>query len=107
MNSGLKPIEPADIAKLQHIDRSTMIQQLKIFIFDLLQHDFERLCALTYRHDVNEQFFNDALSLPNDDARAEAISILIIEREMLKIETRAKYSKKSQNEINSKATNED
>ncbi|PKP51583.1 MAG: hypothetical protein CVT92_12395 [Bacteroidetes bacterium HGW-Bacteroidetes-1] len=93
MEYPIQPIEPADIAKLQHLDRETLLQQLKLFIIDLLIHDFERLCALMYRHDVNERLFNEALMCSTDDQRAEAIANLVIDREMLKIKTRAAYSR--------------
>lgn len=93
MKNALQPIEPGDIVNLQHIDRETLAAQLKLFVIDLLGHDFSRLCALMYRHDVNERLFNEALGLPNDDARAEEIARLIIDRELMKIKTRALYSK--------------
>lgn len=96
MEYPIQPIEPSDIAKLQHLDRATLQEQLKLFIFDLLQHDFERLCALMYRHDVNEALFNKALMLATDAERAEAIAGLVIDREMLKIKTRERFSKNSQ-----------
>ncbi len=54
------------------------------FILDLLQHDFEQLAALMYRHDVPENRFNKALHLPNDDQRADDIATLVIEREKTK-----------------------
>lgn len=100
MDHPLQPFEPADIAKNLHLDRETLHQQLKLFIFDLLEHDFERLCALMYRHDVHESKFNEALGLPNDQERAAAIAHLVIDREILKRNTRAAYSlEKNKNAI--------
>jgi hypothetical protein len=100
MEQALQPIEPSDISRLQHLDRETLTDQLQLFIYDLLQHDFERLCALMYRHDVNEFLFNQALSLSRDDERARAIAGLVIDRELLKIKTRALYaSKKNKNAL--------
>lgn len=93
MDHPLQPIEPADIAKNLHLDQETLHQQLKLFILDLLQHDFERLCALMYRHDVHETKFNEALSLPTDQERAGIIAHLVIDREILKMKTRAAYSR--------------
>ncbi len=93
MNQHLQPIEPADIGHLQHLDRETLTARLKLFIGELLQHDFGRLCTLMYRHDVNENRFNEALSLPTDEDRAEAIAGLVIDRELLKIKTRAMYAR--------------
>ncbi len=100
MDYPLQPLEPADIAKNLHLDRETLHQQLKLFIFDLLEHDFERLCALMYRHDVHESKFNAALGLSNDHERAGAIAHLVIDREILKMNTRAAYSReKNKNAI--------
>jgi hypothetical protein len=100
MENQLQPIEPADIAKLSHLDRDTLASKLKIFIADLLEHDFERLCALMYRHDVNESKFNLALMLRTDDERAEAIANLVIDRELAKMETRAAYAReKNKNKL--------
>lgn len=103
MKNALQPIEPGDIAQMQHLDKDTMTAQLKLFILDLLAHDFNKLCGLMYRHDVNEKRFNEALNLPNDDARATEIALLVIEREMLKIKTRAQYSReRDKNKLNEK-----
>ncbi len=93
MEKLLQPIEPDDIALNAHLDRETLKARLKIFIFELLQNDFGRLCTLMYRHDVNEQLFNRALDLATDDLRSGAIADLVIDREMQKIETRAMYAK--------------
>jgi len=98
MNSELDPIEPREIAQHGHIDHEELHMRLQLFIADLLQNDFERLCSLMYRHDVNEALFNKALSLPYDDERASAIAHLVIERELKKMETRAAYSKRKPNE---------
>lgn len=93
MSKSLQPIEPADVSKMAHLDRETLTAQLKLFIFDLLQHDFERLCSLMYRHDVKESLFNEALALPDDHRRAEVIAGLVIDRELAKMATRAAYAK--------------
>lgn len=75
------------------LDRNALRDKLQLFIGDLLQHDFERLNALMYRHDVNEKAFNEALGLPTDRERSFAIAELVIERELQKMETRAAYAK--------------
>ncbi|HQO49323.1 MAG TPA: hypothetical protein PK939_02765 [Bacteroidales bacterium] len=98
--NALQPIEPGEIVHLQNIDRETLAARLKLFVLDLLANDFSRLCSLMYRHDVNEGRFNEALSLPNDDARAEEIARLVIDRELLKIKTRALYAReKNKNQL--------
>ncbi len=93
MDKSLQPLEPEDISLHQHLDRETLVERLKIFIADLLQHDFGKLCNLMYRHDVNERRFNEALSLPDDESRSEAIANLVIDREMQKIKIREMYAR--------------
>jgi hypothetical protein len=93
MDNQLVPIDPAEIARLKHIDREEIHARLKLFIADLLVHDFERLCSLMYRHDVNEALFGKALSLPTDEERADVIAHLVIDRELKKTQTRAAYAK--------------
>ena len=93
MDNQLVPIDPAEIARLKHIDREEIHARLKLFIADLLVHDFERLCSLMYRHDVNEALFGKALSLPTDEERADVIAHLVIDRELKKMQTRAAYAK--------------
>jgi hypothetical protein len=82
------PIDPSEIVHIEHIDEDLLLKRLTLFINDLLQHNFEKLCALMYRHDVKENLFNDALTLANDEERAKAIARIVIEREMQKLKTR-------------------
>lgn len=72
---------------------SDLKQQLILFIRDLLEHDFHRLCNLIYRHDVSEPKFHQALDLPDIDLQADRIADLVIEREMQKIASRKAYRK--------------
>jgi hypothetical protein len=91
MENEILPIDPSEIIHLEHIDEDILHKRLTLFIYDLLQHNFEKLCALMYRHDVKENLFNAALLLPNDEERAKAIARIVIEREMLKMKTREMY----------------
>ncbi|MBN2638323.1 MAG: hypothetical protein JXR65_04480 [Bacteroidales bacterium] len=68
-------------------------RQLTIFIRDLLEHDFHRLCNLIYRHDVSEPKFHAALDVQDQDIQAGQIADLVIEREMQKVATRKAYRK--------------
>ena len=45
----------------EQLSYDELMKNLTRFIFDLLQHDFHRLCNLIYRHDVDEAKFNQAL----------------------------------------------
>jgi hypothetical protein len=88
---------PFDLSKNDFVDQDELRLRLQAFIKDLLENDFERLCALMYRHDVKEQAFNDALLLPTDDERSLVIAKLVIERELQKMETRAAYARSRNN----------
>lgn len=76
------------------MDRLTMEQLIARFVVELLKNDFSRLCQLMYRHDVDEQMFNQALQLPDDDRRAQEIARLVVDRELMKMKTRADYANK-------------
>jgi hypothetical protein len=103
MENEIQPIDPSEIIHLEHIDDALLLKRLTLFIYDLLQHNFEKLCALMYRHDVKENLFNDALLLPNDEERAKAIAKIVIEREMLKMKTREMYrTHKNENKLKDK-----
>lgn len=87
----LNHIEPADIIKSEHLDREALAARLRPYILELLQNDFEKLCAIMYRHDVNERLFNHALALPDDEGRSVMITELVIDRELTKRAFREKY----------------
>ena len=55
----------------------------------LLDNDFEKLINGLYRIDVSEEKVKQAMSSEGD--LAEEIALLIIERELQKVETRRKY----------------
>ncbi len=96
-----EPFNPFELVKSDFLDHEGVRQRLKLFISDLLENDFERLCALMYRHDVNEAAFSEALTLPTDEKRAAAIAELVIAREMQKMETRAAYAReKNKDKLN-------
>lgn len=100
MEKDLQPIDPSDIINLEHFEEDVLHKRLTLFIYDLLQNNFEKLCALMYRHDVKESAYNEALMLPNDEERAKAIAGIVIEREKQKIKTRELYSKhKNRNKL--------
>ena len=74
-------------------DDKKLHQKMKAFVYDLLVHDFDKLCHLIYRHDVNEKKFGNAMQHPDVDEQASQIADLIIEREKEKIITRKAYQK--------------
>ena len=77
-------------------DEKKLHQKMKAFVYDLLIHDFQKLCHLIYRHDVNENKFQTIMQNPNVDEQASQIADLIIEREKEKIITRKAYQKYKQ-----------
>jgi hypothetical protein len=93
MTDELNPFEANDITKADHLDREALAELLRPHIMELLRSDFEKLCALMYRHDVNERLFNQALSLADDESRAIMITELVIDRELAKRAFREKYKK--------------
>ncbi len=103
MDKEIQPIDPSEIIHLEHIDEDLLQKRLTLFIYDLLQHNFEKLCSLMYRHDVRESAFDDALAQANDEERAKAIARIVIERELLKLKTREIYRRnKNDNKLKDK-----
>ncbi len=95
MSEHLEKYEEPLPGDYENLSRDTLEFRLTEFIKDLLQFDFSRLTNLIYRHDVDERKFNKALEEPTLELQAQAIALLVIERELQKIETRKKYSKKN------------
>ena len=75
----------------QSLSRNELEMRLHAFISELHAHDFEKLCNLIYRHDVDEIKFNNALQLPDIDDQAWKITHLVIDREMEKVKMRKAY----------------
>ncbi|MBE0651508.1 MAG: hypothetical protein IH595_11800 [Bacteroidales bacterium] len=74
-------------------DDKKLHQKMTLYVQDLLIHDFQKLCHLIYRHDVNEKKFLAAVQIPDIDSQASCIADLIIEREKEKMITRQAYQK--------------
>ncbi|MBK9292194.1 MAG: hypothetical protein IPM52_11290 [Bacteroidetes bacterium] len=89
------PQQPSDTMPVlrPEMDRETMEQLIADFVAGLLKNDFGRLCQLMYRHDVDERKFNAALQLPDDAQRSREIARLVVDRELLKMKTRAAYAR--------------
>lgn len=89
----------------EQLSYDELMKNLSRFIFDLLQHDFHRLCNLIYRHDVDESKFNQALQLSDVEAQAKAIAALVVDREMQKVASRKAYREhklRNENKISEK-----
>ena len=75
------------------LTRAELKSHLSNYIAELLEHNFEKLCSLIYRHDVAEEKFHHALQTGDVEGQAERVADLVIERELQKIETRKAYRK--------------
>ena len=73
------------------ISQETLLAKLTAIVNYLLSKDFNRLMNALYRIDVSEEKLKRTLA-SNTDNTAKAISELILERELQKVETRKKYS---------------
>lgn len=75
------------------LSRGELKSRLTLYISELLDNNFEKLCFLIYRHDVDEQKFHRALQQGDVDGQASRVAELVIERELQKVETRKAYRK--------------
>ena len=75
------------------LDRNEIHARLKVYIADLLDHNFDKLCNMMYRHDVPESRFHAALEAGSTDSSADLLADIVIERELQKMETRRAYRK--------------
>lgn len=73
------------------LSREELHRRLKTYIAGMLEHNFEKLCNMMYRHDVSEHKFNKALDARDPEAQADLLADLVIERELQKMETRKAY----------------
>ena len=79
----------------ENISQQELQDKLFSFINDLIQNDFQRLVAILYKVDVDENKLKRILKEETDKDAAGIIAKLIIEREMDKVETRRKYKGKN------------
>lgn len=78
------------------LGREELKQMLQVFITDLLENNFEKLCNLAYRHDIPESSFNEALQEKGVENQAARIAGLVIDRELQKVESRRAYREEKQ-----------
>jgi hypothetical protein len=75
------------------LSRADLKAHLTKYIAELLEHNFEKLCSLIYRHDVDEDKFHHAIQTGTIEGQADRVAELVIERELQKVETRKAYRK--------------
>ena len=75
------------------LGREELQTRLSLYIEVLLNTNFEKLCNMIYRHDVEESKFNMALQAEQVQEQAARIADLVIDRELQKVESRKAYRK--------------
>lgn len=91
MSTELYKYNEPNASDYESLTRNELEIRLHAFILNLLENNFEKLCNMIYRHDVNENRFNNALELPSTDDQAWKITHLVIDREMEKVKMRKAY----------------
>ena len=84
------------------VSREELKRRLTIFISELLETNFEKLCSMVYRHDVSEARFNHVLQSGSIKEQAEKLSDLVIERELEKVKSRQAYRREKDKMMNKK-----
>ncbi len=79
------------------IPKQQLLEKLTLFIDDLIQNNFQKLVTILYKIDVNEKKLKQLLLESDGVNAARIISMLIIERQQQKIESRKKFSPKPGN----------
>ena len=69
-------------------------QKLAVLINDLINKDFQKLIAILYKVDIDENKLKNILKTEAGKDTSGIIARLIIEREMQKIQTRKQYGSK-------------
>ncbi|MDB5222566.1 MAG: hypothetical protein JWN83_1233 [Chitinophagaceae bacterium] len=79
---------------VENISMQELQQKLIVFINELIQTDFKKLVAILYKIDVDEHKLRSILRENSGKDAADIIAVLIIEREMQKIQTRKQFGTK-------------
>ena len=77
--------------------RTALLQRLAAQINHLIQADFHRLVACLYRLDISELKLKQTLEENTDKDAGELIAMLVVERQLQKLQTRQRY--RQQNDI--------
>jgi len=77
----------------EKISLDELKKDLSIFINQLIQRDFHSLVALLYRIDISEPKLKKLLDEMDENA-GDIIAILIIERELEKLQSRREHNQK-------------
>lgn len=80
-----------EITQSDFITEADLEKALAAVIYKMIDQNLEKLFAILYRLDINEQKVHAALKKNNDIPPHIAIARLIIKRHKEKLETRQKY----------------
>lgn len=72
-----------------------LLERLSLFVDDLIRNDFQKLVAILYKVDVNENKLKQLLQERGGENAAGIIASLILERQIQKMQTRKKFGGKS------------
>lgn len=86
------PFSPENISlEAQEANEARFREALTERVQEMLTHHFDRLVHALRRLDVRERDFHAAMQLPNTREMAEALTMLILQREWEKSESRRKF----------------
>jgi hypothetical protein len=77
----------------EKISLDELKKDLSIFINQLIQRDFHSLVALLYRIDISEPKLKQLLDQMDENA-GDIIAVMIIERELEKLQSRKEHNQK-------------
>ena len=72
--------------------KENILEQLSDYLNHLILHDFAYLVQLLYRLDIPEPKIKESLSIKEGEDAGRIIAVLIIKRQLQKIESRKKYT---------------
>lgn len=95
----MKQMEKTDIIQqvtgemnAEILAKENILEQLSDYLNHLIVHDFASLVHLLYRLDIPEPQIKESLSIKEGEDAGRIIAILIIKRQLQKIESRKKYT---------------
>jgi len=80
---------PETWASISEAEKARFYEMLAERIREMMDESFEQLLAALYRFDVDERKAQQAFSEPNREAIARHLAVLIVERQLQRLRTRA------------------
>jgi hypothetical protein len=95
MQNVMEKIAAAD--QSEQLMQPSLLNELALFINDLIVNDFTKLVQLLYRIDISEKKLKQLLSYNTDKDAGKIIAEMIIERQLQKIKSRQQFSQRDKN----------